>query len=317
MTKLRPATLRFYEQSSKIWQEFAQVPVARLRRAEVEDFIAARAAERPRAAKNELEHLKRVLRDARDRGQRVSEAVLAIPHVRHVPREGWALTAVELYELASWVPEHSKRLVLLAGTVGQRERVWFEMTDDQLDVRAGTLTVRCEQAKNKRPHQLYLTGMERSLFREQLLIRAPGTPLVFPTPTGKQWTESSFRQRVWEKAIAAAVKNEEQEDRRSVFEGFTFHLLRHTAGSLMARAGMDPAVASERLGHSDGGALFLRTYRHLYEAEKREQAFRLEAWMRASLDSSGTEDDSEDGFGSTEPRTLMGAAGIEPATPRV
>jgi integrase len=135
------------------------------------------------------------------------------------------------------------------------------------------------------------------LFREQLLIRAPGTRLVFPTATGKQWTESSFRHRVWEKAITAAVKNDEPpEGRPSVFDGFTFHLLRHTAGSLMARAGMDPAVASERLGHTDGGALFLRTYRHLYEAEKREQAFRLEAWIRSSLDRAWTDDAGEDGI---------------------
>jgi hypothetical protein len=45
-----------------------------------------------------------------------------------------------------------------------------------------------------------------------------------------------------------------------VFEGFTFHLLRHTAASLMALAGMDPAAAAERLEHSDGGALFHKTY---------------------------------------------------------
>ncbi len=49
----------------------------------------------------------------------------------------------------------------------------------------------------------------------------------------------------------------------SIYDWFNFHLLRHTAGSLMALAGMDPVVAAERLGHSDGGALFLRTYRHL------------------------------------------------------
>jgi len=68
-----------------------------------------------------------------------------------------------------------------------------------------------------------------------------------------------------------------------VYSGFTFHLLRHTACSLMAAAGMDPAVAAERAGHTDGGALFLRTYRHLYEAEKRTQALRLEAKILADL----------------------------------
>jgi hypothetical protein len=56
----------------------------------------------------------------------------------------------------------------------------------------------------------------------------------------------------------------------------------------MALAGMDPAVASERLGHSDGGALFLRMYRHLYESEKRSQALRLEALVLSHLDEGRT-----------------------------
>jgi hypothetical protein len=67
-------------------------------------------------------------------------------------------------------------------------------------------------------------------------------------------------------------------------------MLRHTAASLMALAGMDPAVAAERLEHSDGGGLFHKTYRHLYEGEKREQAKRLEALVRAELDEEGTDD---------------------------
>ncbi len=51
---------------------------------------------------------------------------------------------------------------------------------------------------------------------------------------------------------------------------------------------MDPAVAAERLEHSDGGALFHKTYRHLYEGEKREQAKRLQALVLAELDEDGT-----------------------------
>src|SRR5207253_2516225 len=76
----------------------------------------------------------------------------------------------------------------------------------------------------------------------------------------------------------------------SVFEGFTFHLLRHTACSLMALAGMDAAVAAERAGHTDGGALFLRKYRHLYDGEKRTQVRRLEALVLAHLDTSRTDE---------------------------
>jgi hypothetical protein len=52
----------------------------------------------------------------------------------------------------------------------------------------------------------------------------------------------------------------------------------------MAVAGMDPAVASERLGHSDGGALFLKTYRHLYENERRLHAAKLDSLIRRELE---------------------------------
>ena len=56
----------------------------------------------------------------------------------------------------------------------------------------------------------------------------------------------------------------------------------------MASFGMDPASAAERLGHTDGGALFLRTYRHLYEGEKRAQAERFGAHVQALLDEEWT-----------------------------
>jgi hypothetical protein len=55
----------------------------------------------------------------------------------------------------------------------------------------------------------------------------------------------------------------------------------------MALAGYDPAVSAERMGHTDVGALFLRTYRHRYEGEKRIHAARLDAFVRASLDEEG------------------------------
>jgi integrase len=292
----RDRTLEYYERSAKVWAPFRATELAHLRRAPLEDFITERAAKHPRSARNELEHLKRVLHDARGRGQRVDEGVLSIPPIRHRPREGRALTVDQLYELASWFPEHSKRLVLLAGMVGVRQRVWFELTDDLLDLDEGAMEIPPALSKNARAHRIYLTDLEAGLFREQLLARAPGTALVFPTPAGGVWTRSGFRERVWIKATGAAAV------RDPIFEKFNFHLLRHTAGSLMARAGMDPAAAAERMGHSDGGALFLRTYRHLYESEKRSQASLLETLVRRSLDSTWTdgEDDPDSSLNEAE-----------------
>jgi integrase len=175
-----------------------------------------------------------------------------------------------------------KRLVLVAGQVGQRQKFWFNLTDDLLDLRGRTLLVPAELAKNRREHRVFLTDVEAKLLREQLLVRPNGTPLVFPTITGKQWTRSGFRERVWVPAVRDATANNPR------FAGFTFHLLRHTAGSLMASLGMDPASAAERLGHTDGGALFLRLYRHLYEGEKRHQAEIFGARVQAELDEEWT-----------------------------
>ena len=201
----------------------------------------------------------------------------------------------ELYELASWFPEHAFRLVLIAGQVGARQNVWFNLTDEMLDLRAGTLTVPAALAKRRREHRIYLTELEVSLFREQLLARAAGTSLVFPTVEGKRWTANRFRDRVWVRAIEAAIRNDQHksDDLPSVFEGFTFHMLRHTAASLMALAGMDAAAAAERLEHSDGGALFHKIYRHLYEGEKRAQANRLQALVLDALDEERTRDGVE------------------------
>jgi integrase len=289
---LRPRSIEFYEQKAKVWKPLRSVRVATLRRDRVEDFVIARAAKHPRSAVDELQFLKRVLRDARGRGQKVDEAILEIRPVRHAPRRGKALTVEELYELASWFPEHVSRLILLAGQIGARQSVWFALTDGMLDLQAGVMEIPGELSKNRRDHRVYLTSVEVSLFREQLLARATGTRLVFPNTAGRQWNRSRFRDQIWAKAVAAvAMRDREQSGgRSSIYDGFTFHLLRHTAGSLMALAGLDPAVACERLGHSDGGALFLRTYRHLYEGEKRVQAARLDAMVRASLDAAGTDE---------------------------
>jgi integrase len=284
---LRDRSLEFDEQKSKVWRPLRRARVSSLRRTQVEDLIVERATKHPRSALDELQFIKRVLREARDRGQRVDEAILSIKPVKHTARRGRALTVLQLYELASWFPEYVSRLVLLAGQVGARQSFWFSLTDDMLDLEGGTMPIPAELAKNKREHRVYLTEIEVRLFREQLLARPASTRLVFPNPEGQRWDRSRFRDRVWSKSVAAASANDDASD-GSIFEGFRFHWLRHTAGSLMAVAGMEPAVAAERMGHTDGGGLYLRTYRHLYEGEKRIHADRLQAYVLASLDGEGT-----------------------------
>jgi hypothetical protein len=68
----------------------------------------------------------------------------------------------------------------------------------------------------------------------------------------------------------------------------------------MASFGMDPASAADRLGHTDGGALFLHLYRHLYEGEKRRQADLFGARVQALLDEEWTDSERDLDFAVSE-----------------
>ena len=74
------------------------------------------------------------------------------------------------------------------------------------------------------------------------------------------------------------------------FSGLTCHDLRHTAVNLMRQAGMPVELAAERLGQRDGGALLLRTYRHVRVGETRAALDAIGFGLRAAaLTSEGEE----------------------------
>lgn len=215
---LRPRSIEFYEQKAKVWKPLRGMRVSALRRVEVEDFVVARAAEHPRSALDELQFLERVLREARDRGQRVDEAMLGIKPVKHAPGRGRALTV-----LRAGVVVPGARFAARApgGTGGCAAGVLVQPDRRHARPRGRTMPIPAELAKNKREHRVYLTQVEVALLREQLMARAPGTPLVFPTVEGGQWNRARFRDRVWVKSAAAAARHDRRESGRaaSVFDG--------------------------------------------------------------------------------------------------
>jgi integrase len=153
---------------------------------------------------------------------------------------------------------------------------------------ARTLTIPPELCKERRRKVIPLTDEETSLLREQLLARAPGSALVFPKRHGSPWRYSAFQRLVWKPMLrdAASAWKKDHPAGNEPFSGLTCHDLRHTAASLMRQAGMPAELVAERLGHSDGGALLLRTYRHVRAGETRAaldaigQGFRAAALAR-------------------------------------
>jgi integrase len=104
------------------------------------------------------------------------------------------------------------------------------------------------------------------LLHEQQLARAPNDQgLFFPNEAGKPFDPNNFMSRLFKPAAAAAGVPE-----------LTFHDLRHTGASLMIAAGCHVKVIAEQMGHSDGGALVLRRYGHLYKGARKQAALALE-----------------------------------------
>lgn len=269
---LRPAGVRYYQDCARPWEPLRNTRVPALRRRQVEDHIATRAVVAPTAARNELQFLKAALRAAQSRGQQVDVGIFEIDAIRVEPREGVALEYAELLNLASWLPERIKRIVPFCGTVGLRFTEAVTLTDDRVDLDAGTVFIPARINKSKRPKPIPLARAEAQLLREQLLVRPPGTCVVFPAEKGGVYTHSGFKS-IWLPALFAAGlahKEPNGHGRTIVVADFRFHWLRHTAISLMARAGMKAELIAERVGHNDGGALVYRRYRHLFPSEVRD-----------------------------------------------
>lgn len=277
----RPATIGFYRQTISPWGPLRHVLLPSLRRNMVEDHIVRRAKVAPSAAGHELQFAKSALKSAESRGQGVDRGIYMIPPVRTEAAEGQALEYERLEELAAWMPERLSRLVLLCGTVGFRWTEAVNITDDWLDLDGAEIRVPRDLNKARKPKAVPLARVEVQVLREQLLVRPAGSRLLFPTQRGGVYTKTGFR-AVWVPALARAGMTHDAiglTGKVVQVADFKFHWLRHTAGSLMARAGMDPAVAARRLGHSDGGALFLKTYRHLYESEVKKAVGLIDAYI--------------------------------------
>jgi integrase len=282
---LREKGIRHWQDSTRPWREgeYAGLPLDLLDRRLLEDAILTRAASHPVSARNELQALKTVLRYAQARGHTFDVSLLTIEPVATPTHEGRALSADELEFLAAHAPSYAFRLVLLAGTTGCRINELFALVDDRIDLVGRTLTIPADLCKERRTKVIPLTDEETSLLRAQLLARAPGTRLVFPKRHGSPWRYSAFQRLVWKPMLRDAAKAWNEERAASEpFTGLTCHDLRHTATNLMREAGMPVELAAERLGHADGGALLLRTYRHVRAGETRAALDAIGHGLRAA-----------------------------------
>lgn len=281
--QLRPSSLAFVKQNLGPWEPLREVLLPNLRRAQVEDHVFKRAEVAPVAARNELQELKAALRAGASRGQAVDPGILEINPVHAEHAEGRALELDDLDALEAWLPERIKRIIPICGLVGLRWAEAINLDDSMLDLPNAQLHIPRHLNKARRPKPVPLAAYEVQLLREQLLARPRSTSLVFANSRGGVYTKSGFRS-IWLPALLSAGLahvDTNAQGRKVTVADFKFHWLRHTAISLMARVGMKPELIAERVGHSDGGALIYRRYRHLFPSEVKDAVGLVDAYVAA------------------------------------
>jgi integrase len=275
----RPNTLTAVCESLARLEPVAALPVERIRRPIVEDMIAAIAGDAPRRAQMSLALLKRILRAAEERGHTVDASVYRVRVARPEEREPRFLTWEGADELASWLPEHVRRIVPIAILTLLRQGELLALRDQDVDVSAGAVRIGAQFSLGGRV-KTKTRGSRRTvdvgpaclrLIREQQLVRSPNPDhLLFPTATGRPFERHVFMSRYFKPAARAAGVPQ-----------LTFHDLRHTGASLMIASGANVKAIAEQMGHVDGGALVLKRYGHLYSGARRQAALALEAHVFA------------------------------------
>lgn len=289
----RPRSVRVVEDCLGYLSALNDLPVERVRRSVAEDLIAALAARAPRRAEIALATLKRILRDAEERGQSVDPGVLRLRIAKPEEREPRFLTWDEAQELASWMPEYIARIVPIAILTMLRRGEILGLRDADLDLSAGSVSVTAQAQDGQRVPTKTRAGRRVvdvgpaavRLLREQQLARTPSADgYLFASRAGRPFDPDNLMYRVFKPAARAAG-----------FPELTFHDLRHTGASLMIAAGCHVKVIAEQMGHSDGGGLVLKRYGHLYKGARRQAAVALEAHLFGSASNSAVGQAWDDG----------------------
>lgn len=270
------------------WSHYAgleDVPLVLLTPARLTDTVTAAAKQAPRQAQIGLAMVKKILRDAQTRGQRVDPLLLTVKAPRYHEREPVFLTAGEVDLLASWSTQ--PRLIVFLALSGLRigEALALREADIDLDTHSVQVARSARKGVEGRPktrasqRRVFCCAKAWKALMEQILER-PANPrgLAFPSPDGLLWNSDNFRHRVFAPA-AKRTALDVGGSRGETLARLSPHDMRHSYASLMLRTGLDVGTIARQMGHSDGGGLLLRRYAHLYADAGDRAARALDAML--------------------------------------
>ncbi len=197
------------------------------------------------------------------------------------PREPHFLTQDEVRRIAEEVPEHYRALVSFLAWTGLRIGEASALRVKNLDLTVRTVRVienspevggrkYIGPTKTAKPRTVRFGAGLAAILKAHLAEY--GTPLdpesfVFTSLEGGQVRQNNFRKRIFQPAAKRAGINPMP----------TVHDLRHTAASLMARAGWSMRDAQEQLGHSH--ATMTDRYTHLFPEDREQKIAALDALL--------------------------------------
>lgn len=210
------------------------------------------------------------------------------------------LSAEQVHDLLGVCSEDLRPLVLCAVSTGMRRSELLLLSWDDVDLEAGAIRVRSENAKTARERRVPMGARLREALR---LLRSRekvvGGPVFRTTDDGQAMTPKKLQLR-WAAALEAWKAKDEKDGKdeakgenakgrknkaKRYAEGLRFHDLRHTAASLMINAGVDLYVVGQILGHSS--AQTTKRYAHLVLDRQRDAIGALDASLQTAEKATG------------------------------
>lgn len=276
--RYKPATVRSYEQAARTYlKPLAKLKLSEVRRADVQRIVGKMTAAglSGSTVRNKLDPLRVVYRRALNAEEvnRNPTERLELPANDAKQRKPASLDRSEA--LLAALPDSERSAWAVAIYAGLRAGELRALRWTDIDFAAGVIRVErgwddqegeqdTKTAAGKRT--VPLAGKVRSeLERHQRDTGRSGTDLVFGRTASEAFTRSTMRARAIKAWTAAGL------------EPLTPHEGRHSAGSYMAKAGMDLIEARDALGHADTRTT-ANIYQHALPGWHEQAAAKLDAF---------------------------------------
>ncbi|MGE3366909.1 MAG: tyrosine-type recombinase/integrase [Rhizobiaceae bacterium] len=158
------------------------------------------------------------------------------------------LTEAECVRLVNVADPDFRPMVRAALLTGCRYGELAALRVSDFNPDAGTIAVRT--SKSGKPRHVVLTDEGRAFFAEAAAGKEAGAPIL-ARPDGERWGRNHQQRPLTEACELAKIS-----------PAVSFHVLRHTHGSLLAMRGVPLAVIARQLGHADT-RMTERHYAHL------------------------------------------------------